>query len=166
VPPPRCAPRPDRPHAADRAPPEHLTWTPIKLELPNRRLSHTSTQIGSYLYIFGGHDGQGYKNDLILFNLSTRAFLPSPSLLMRAAATLQYEHRTAHGRKPSLRGYHVAFLADSRVFFVGGFNGHDVFDDVHCLELAAASYLPQVTSFLVDLEAAPIDDAPRKGRRG
>jgi hypothetical protein len=87
-------------------------------------------------------------------------------LTLGAAATLQYEHRTAHGRKPSLRGYHVAFLADSRVFFVGGFNGHDVFDDVHCLELAAASYLPQVTSFLVDLEAAPIDDAPRKGRRG
>jgi len=36
--------------------------------------------------------------------------------------------------------------------FFGGFNGHEVFDDVHILDLAAAAYLPQVTSFSIDAQ--------------
>lgn len=51
------------------------------------------------------------------------------------------------GRPPPSRGYHVCILADSRLFLFGGFDGHTVFDDVWLLDLAAAAYLPQVTSF-------------------
>jgi hypothetical protein len=65
--------------------------------------------------------------------------------------SLQFEPRPTLGRRPSPRGYHAALLADSRLLTIGGFNGHDVFDDVHALELAAAAYLPQVTSFKLDL---------------
>jgi hypothetical protein len=61
--------------------------------------------------------------------------------------SLQYETRPANGKAPSPRGYHAAVLADSRLFVFGGFNGHTVFDDVYLLDLAAAAYLPQVTSF-------------------
>lgn len=43
-------------------------------------------------------------------------------------------------------------LTDSRLFVFGGFNGIDVFDDVHMLDLAGAAYLPQVTSFRIDVE--------------
>ena len=32
------------------------------------------------------------------------------------------------------------------------FNGHDVYDDVHVLDLAGAAYLPQVMSFRIDVE--------------
>jgi Rab9 effector protein with kelch motifs len=66
--------------------------------------------------------------------------------------SLQYEPRATLGRAPSPRGYHASFLADSRLFIFGGFNGHDVFDDVHVLDLAAAAYLPQVTSFSIDAQ--------------
>jgi hypothetical protein len=78
---------------------------------------------------------------------------------------MQYETRPVHGRKPLPRGYHGAFLAESRVYILGGFNGSDVFDDLHCLELAAASYLPQVTGFGVDLEAEreKIEEEERRG---
>ncbi|KAJ8469875.1 hypothetical protein ONZ45_g16742 [Pleurotus djamor] len=112
-----------------------LVWSPIKLQVAHRRLSHSATQVGSYLFILGGHDGNEYRSDLLLFNL----------------VSLQYESRPTAGRPPSPRGYHVSLLADSRVFLFGGYNGHNAFDDVHILDLAAAAYLPQVTSFTIDI---------------
>jgi hypothetical protein len=41
-------------------------------------------------------------------------------------------------------------LADSWLFVFGGFNGHDVFDEVHILDLAAAAYLPHVQVSALD----------------
>ena len=66
--------------------------------------------------------------------------------------SLSFETRTVAGRAPSARGYHAALQADGRVFVFGGFNGNDVFEDVHLLDLAAAAYLPQVTSFRIDVD--------------
>ena len=48
---------------------DKLTWHPIKLDTPTKRLSHTATQVGSYLFVMGGHDGSKYNRDLLLFNL-------------------------------------------------------------------------------------------------
>ena len=73
-------------------------------------------------------------------------------ILISSLVSLQYEPRQVAGRAPSARGYHAACLADSRVFVFGGFNGIEVFDDVHILDLAGAAYLPQVTSFRIDVE--------------
>ncbi|TFK81738.1 galactose oxidase [Polyporus arcularius HHB13444] len=113
-----------------------LLWSVVKLVETHKRLSHTATQVGSYLFIYGGHDGASYMSDLLLFNL----------------VSLQYESRAIAGRPPAARGYHAACLADSRMFVFGGFNGLEVFDDVHILDLAGAAYLPQVTSFRIDVE--------------
>ncbi|EGN94708.1 hypothetical protein SERLA73DRAFT_187766 [Serpula lacrymans var. lacrymans S7.3] len=115
---------------------ETLVWTQISLQVSHRRLSHTATQVGSYLFIVGGHDGSSYTNELLLYNL---------------AVSLQYEPRQISGKAPSPRGYHVTLIADSRLFVFGGFNGHDVYDDVHILDLAGAAYLPQVMSFSIDV---------------
>ncbi|KAI0789187.1 galactose oxidase [Abortiporus biennis] len=101
-----------------------------------RRLSHTATQVGSYLFIWGGHDGTQYTSDLLLFNL----------------VSLTFETRPIGGKPPSPRGYHAALIADSRLFVFGGFNGNEVFDDVYNLDLAGAAYLPQVTSFKIDVD--------------
>ena len=54
------------------------------------------------------------------------------------------------GRPPSSRGYHQCVLFDSRLFLFGGFEGEVVFDDVWILDLAASSYLSQVTVFEID----------------
>jgi Rab9 effector protein with kelch motifs len=69
----------------------------------------------------------------------------------RFQVSLQYEPKATAGRLPSARGYHCANLADSRLFVFGGFDGHAVFDDVFVLDLAGAAYLPQVTSFRIDV---------------
>jgi len=113
-----------------------LQWSQVKLPTPYRRLSHTATQVGSYLFIFGGHNGSSYTSELLLFNLVALAF----------------ETRLPAGRPPPSRGYHAALLTDSRLFVFGGFNGNDVYDDVHVLDLAGAAYLPQVTSFRIDVD--------------
>ncbi|KIJ61244.1 hypothetical protein HYDPIDRAFT_116246, partial [Hydnomerulius pinastri MD-312] len=114
---------------------DSLVWTRVTLTLSHRRLSHTSTQVGSYLFIVGGHDGSAYSSEILLYNL----------------VNLQYEPRAVCGKPPTPRGYHVTIIADSRLFVFGGFNGHDVFDDVHILDLAGAAYLPQVMSFRIDV---------------
>ena len=51
------------------------TWTQIKPDAQHRRLSHASTQVGSYLFITGGHDGTEYLSDLLLFNLGMSSIL-------------------------------------------------------------------------------------------
>ncbi|EMD35037.1 hypothetical protein CERSUDRAFT_116544 [Gelatoporia subvermispora B] len=113
-----------------------LLWSQVKLDQTYRRLSHTATQVGSYLFIMGGHDGNQYVSDLLFFNL----------------VSLTFEERQVAGLTPSARGYHVAFLADSRLFVFGGFSGVEVYEDMHVLDLAGAAYLPQVTSFRIDVE--------------
>ena len=46
-----------------------LRWDQVRLETTHRRLSHSVTQVGSYLFIIGGHDGNSYSSDILFFNL-------------------------------------------------------------------------------------------------
>jgi hypothetical protein len=61
---------------------EELKWVQAPLELPIKRLSHSSTQVGSYLFVFAGHDGSGYKNDLHLFNLGKLSFISCDCMIV------------------------------------------------------------------------------------
>lgn len=116
-----------------------LIWSQIKLPdaLSYKRLSHSATQVGSCLFVIGGHDGAEYTSEVLPFNL----------------VSLTYESRPLPSPLPPSRGYHACVLADSRIFLFGGYNGGSVFKggEVWMLELAAAAYLPQVTSFYVDV---------------
>lgn len=58
--------------------------------------------------------------------------------------SLAYETKPIAGQPLSSRGYHASLLADSRIFVFGGFNGQDVYEDVHILDLAGSGYLAQV----------------------
>lgn len=115
---------------ADSFTAETLTWTLVNTEIKHNRLSHTATQVGSYLFVIGGHNGQTYAQDVLLFNLTT----------------LAWESKAPHGVPPPGRGYHVAVLHDARIFISGGYNGVNVFDDLWALDLGAGAYLPQVVS--------------------
>lgn len=33
------------------------------------RLAHSATQVGSYVFVIGGHDGSRYSNEVLLLNL-------------------------------------------------------------------------------------------------
>jgi Rab9 effector protein with kelch motifs len=56
-----------------------LSWSYVKLDAAHRRLSHSATQVGSYLFITGGHDGTNYTSELLLFNLGTCSLAYSSS---------------------------------------------------------------------------------------
>jgi hypothetical protein len=73
-----------------------MVWTRVQTNVQIQRLSHTSTQVGSYLFVIGGHDGerfvrgissslsercdlpigQKYAQDVLLFNLGMSTVLP------------------------------------------------------------------------------------------
>ncbi|CAG8481514.1 11474_t:CDS:2 [Scutellospora calospora] len=110
---------------------ERNNWTKVNIENSRQRLSHTATQVGSYLFIVCGHDGVRYTSEVLLLNL----------------VTMQWEVRKVYGTPPSGRGYHTTVLYDSRLFVFGGYDGHSVFDDVYVLDLSACAYLPQITNF-------------------
>lgn len=63
------------------------------------------------------------------------------------SVSMAWETRTVYGSPIVARGYHTAVLHDSRIYVLGGYDGKDVFDDVHILELSACAYLPQITNF-------------------
>ena len=52
-------------------------WSAVPGSRLYRRLAHSATQIGSYLFIMGGHDGNQYTNDLLLFNLGALETCPA-----------------------------------------------------------------------------------------
>ncbi|KAF9440652.1 hypothetical protein P691DRAFT_793100 [Macrolepiota fuliginosa MF-IS2] len=85
-----------------------------------------STQVGPYLFIFGGHDSTEYTSELVLLNL----------------VSLQYEARTVYRKIPTPRGYLAAVVADSRLFLIGGFNGSQSFDDVHVTAFVIEALMP------------------------
>jgi hypothetical protein len=67
---------------------------------------------------------------------------------LATSVSLAFETKPVAGQPLSARGYHVSLLADSRVFAFGGFNGQDVYEDVHILDLAGSGYLAQVCMLL------------------
>jgi N-acetylneuraminic acid mutarotase len=146
--------------------PATLQWVQVPLATSHPRLSHTSTLIGSYLFIMGGHDGLEYSSEVLMLNLVTMTWDTS---------------RKIWGEKMSGRGYHGAVLVDGRVFIVGGFDGEKVFggggrgslssgvktkkpaedkadedgdgrgEGVWMLELGGCSYFSQISCFTIDV---------------
>lgn len=111
-------------------------WYQVKTDESHNRLGHSSVLVGSYLFIVGGHNSHSYTPDILTLNL----------------VNLQWESRSVCGKKPPGRGYHQAWLHDSRLFVHGGFDGKEIFDDLYYIDLSACAYLPQITSFSVELD--------------
>lgn len=44
-------------------------WSQIDLDRAVPRLAHSATQVGSYVFVIGGHDGSRYSSDVLLLNL-------------------------------------------------------------------------------------------------
>jgi hypothetical protein len=137
-------------------------WTKIDINRALPRLSHTSTQVGSYLFVVGGHDGSRYSCDVVMLNLGAEPFffyfffgsLLSVQLTIylfvhNMLVTWSWETRKVFGVPPAGRGYHASLLYDSRLFMFGGYDGQTVFDDIYILDLSTCSYLPQITDFQV-----------------
>ena len=117
----------------------------MKVVNPFPRLAHTSNLVGPMLFVFGGHDGCDYTNELSALNLgSVLAFsftvIVYPLMLL-SADTMEWLKMSTTGSPPSARGYHSAVLTDSRLFVFGGYDNERCFDEIHILDLATLSYL-------------------------
>jgi len=110
-----------------------MEWIKIDINKTVPRLSHTSTLVGSYLFVLGGHDGGRYTSDVEMLNM----------------VTWSWETRKVYGIPPAGRGYHASLLYDSRLFMFGGYDGQTVYDDIYILDLSMCAYLPQITDFQV-----------------
>lgn len=49
-------------------------WIQVDTDLKIPRLTHSATLVGSYIFIFGGHNSRKYSQDILLFNLGNDGF--------------------------------------------------------------------------------------------
>jgi len=93
-------------------------WAPVQFfsRSPGSRVFPSAVVHGECLYIFGGHDGSVYRNDLLIFNLDTRTWL------------LDLE---VTGEGPSPRDAHAAVVHTEWMTVFGGYDSKRYLNDFH-----------------------------------
>lgn len=117
---------------------ETHTWFQPRVALgkgPVERAYHTTTRVGTHLYIFGGSTAKkagesGLLGDLCLFDLVRMA----------------WESRDVRGRKPRSRFMHSAELSEGKLFIFGGSDGNQSLSDVSVLDVATQLWSQPQTS--------------------
>jgi len=106
---------------------ETHTWFQPRVALgkgPVPRAYHTTTRVGSGLFIFGGSTAKkagesGLLGDLVIFDLVRMA----------------WETRDVRGTKPKARFMHSAELSEGRLYVFGGSDGTKSLSDVSVLDV-------------------------------
>ncbi len=101
------------------------TWSKTRILNPKPRLGHSAAIVGNYLFCFGGHNGDGYVNELNCLNLDK----------------MEWVELSCFGVPPSPRGYHACVLHDARLFIYGGYDNARCYDEVHVLDLGSYAFL-------------------------
>lgn len=93
-------------------------WQPVPFATrsPGSRVFPSAVVHAECLYIFGGHDGGVYRNDLLIFSLETRAW------------QLDFE---PSGGGPSPRDAHAAVVHDQWMYVFGGYDSKRYLNDFH-----------------------------------
>jgi len=108
---------------------ETLTWFRPRVSLgkgPEPRAYHTTTRVGTSLYVFGGQAEKrggtsGILGDMPVFDL----------------VRMTWEACDARGKQPRPRYWHTATLLDAKLFIFGGYSGTKSLSDVHILDTEA-----------------------------
>ena len=83
---------------------------------PGSRVFPSAVVYNNSLYIFGGHDGSVYRNDLLLFNLETRGWQLDLDI---------------SGSGPSPRDAHAAVVHADCMYVFGGYDSKRYLNDFH-----------------------------------
>jgi len=83
---------------------------------PGSRVFPSAVVHNSSLYVFGGHDGTVYRNDLLVFNFETRCWVTALEIV---------------GEAPSPRDAHAAVVHDSWMCIFGGYDSKRYLNDFH-----------------------------------
>lgn len=92
---------------------------------PVERAYHTTTRVGSSLFIFGGSTAKkagesGLLGDMVVFDLVRMA----------------WETRDVRGKTPKARFMHTAELSEGRLYLFGGSDGNKSLSDVNVLDVS------------------------------
>jgi len=101
-------------------------WTQVTFvtRSPGSRVFPSAVVHRSSLYIFGGHDGTIYRNDLLIFNLETRGW--------------QLDLELVGG--PSPRDAHAAVVHDDCMYVFGGYDSKRYLNDFHRFHFDSARW--------------------------
>ena len=102
------------------------TWQPVQFfsRSPGSRVFPSAVVHGELLYIFGGHDGSQYRNDLLVFNLETRTWILDLDVT---------------GEGPSPRDAHAAVLHGEYMYVFGGYDSKRYLADFHSYGMLATT---------------------------
>lgn len=107
---------------------ETLAWFRPRVAVgkgPPGRAYHTTTRVGTALFVFGGQCSRGgdtstgLLSDLPVFDL----------------VRMCWETRDVRGTQPRARYWHTAELIEGKLFIIGGFDGTKSLKDVHVLDV-------------------------------
>ncbi len=59
-------------------------WYQVKTDEIHNRLGHTATQVGSYLFVIGGHDSRSYTSEILTLNLGACGSLSSDAIMIES----------------------------------------------------------------------------------
>lgn len=96
---------------------DDVVWSPVTFvtRSPGSRVFPSAVVHRSSLYIFGGHDGHIYRNDLLIFNLETHGW--------------QLDIELSGG--PSPRDAHAAVVHADCMYVFGGYDSKRYLNDFH-----------------------------------
>ena len=108
---------------------ETLAWFTPRVAVgkpPPGRAYHTTTRIGTALFVFGGQctkgsqgSATGLMDDMPVFDL----------------VKMCWETRDVRGKQPKPRYWHTAELLEGKLFVIGGFDGTKSLNDVSVLDM-------------------------------
>ena len=109
-----------------------VPWVPVSFvsRSPGSRVFPSAVVHSGSLYVFGGHDGGVYRNDLLIFNLETRAW--------------QLDLDLSTGG-PSPRDAHAAVVHHEWMYVFGGYDSKRYLNDFHRFHFESAAW--SVVSF-------------------
>jgi len=102
-------------------------WTPVQFcsRSPGSRVFPSAVMHDKSLYVFGGHDGSVYRNDLLVFNLETYTWLLDLEVV---------------GEGPSPRDAHAAAIHDEWMYVFGGYDSKRYLNDFHRFHFATNTW--------------------------
>ena len=98
---------------------------------PGSRVFPSAVVHEASLYIFGGHDGSVYRNDLLIFDLETHMW------------HLDLDFK---GNGPSPRDAHASVVHDEWMFVLGGYDSKRYLNDFHRFHFATNTWCGSVNS--------------------
>ncbi|CAG8467822.1 7439_t:CDS:2 [Funneliformis mosseae] len=123
--------------------------------LPAGRYGHTSTAIGTKIYIFGGRNDEKYLNDLISFDFKSFKSIKKKSKLKFTLGkgnnnSSEWNFIVPANSPPPARSGHISCNCDDKIYIFGGSDGEKYYNDTWCYdikentwtELSCTGYIP------------------------